>query len=168
MAGKKKALRSSARLNANKKASTSLKNIVNECSLVEPASPTSLVSEEASSTSGNLLDYYKVIESRGKYEDYEARKNKEKAQLAKELIHGGKANAEVSGPLLGMGENEMSLDLFSSSPIGAQIEPDPSVLIPARIVTRHVNPGDEQERGPDRLHGDLTRSGYVTSLSRKP
>ena len=160
MAGKKKPSRSSARLNANKKASTSLKTIVNEASSVEPASPTSLSSEEASSTSRDLRSYYNIIEAGGQYKDYEAERNQAKALLARELIHEHAKTGMLKSDIA-LGDQGLSCEIFTSSPIGAQQDQRPGHHNVASEVNRlgglPVGANDV-----DNLQDDLMGSGLVT------
>ena len=71
MAGKKKPLRTSSRLNAKGKVVLSSTTAPEDATpLVEPVSPTSS-SGEASSTSGDYLALFNVLELGGKFKDYE-------------------------------------------------------------------------------------------------
>ena len=107
MADKKKMQRASARLTEKKKASLSTKVAVNESLQVETASPHSAESDDASSTSGDLRQFCR---------DFEAEQNKEKAQLAKKLMH---ANETISGGC--SSKNEENTAFSYESPLGAQL-----------------------------------------------
>ena len=126
MAGKKKAQRSSARLNAQKK--KLIINSMEDLASVEVTSPQSSDGEEVSSTvmASPLVKSDLALKT---LSDIEDEREKELGSFARRTIMGSKpawrAHPQPSHSL----EKEISLSLFTSSPIGAQIPYSPELGI---------------------------------------